>query len=53
MDELGLGIEHSDDANIIMFPFYYASRKISYSLMIPIKSIQGGENATRDYVFGV
>lgn len=58
MDELGSALRHSDEANFRVSPFLYMPNgklesAMSYSILWPSKSIQRGDECTRDYLFGV
>ncbi|GFO03608.1 tubulin--tyrosine ligase-like protein 12, partial [Plakobranchus ocellatus] len=52
MDEFGSRIQHSDDPNFRVVPFFYVATGIGYSLMWPIKEVQPDEEVTRDYADG-
>ncbi|GFR57700.1 tubulin--tyrosine ligase-like protein 12, partial [Elysia marginata] len=52
MDEFGSRIQHSDDPNFRIVPFFYAATEMGYSLMWPVKDICLNDEATRDYAFG-
>ncbi|RUS90770.1 hypothetical protein EGW08_001481 [Elysia chlorotica] len=49
MDEFGSRIQHSDDPNFRIVPFFYAASGMSYSLMWPVKDVHPDDEATRDY----
>lgn len=52
MDEFGSAIEHSDDPNFRIVPFFYLNEQITYSILFPIRSTGSMEKVTRDYVEG-
>jgi len=52
MDEFGSRIPHSDDPNVRVVPFLWAGDGLGYSLLFPIKSLELGDEITRDYVEG-
>ncbi|KAL2501429.1 tubulin-tyrosine ligase [Forsythia ovata] len=58
MDELGSALRHSDEPNFRVSPFLYMPEgklgsAISYSILWPTESIQGGDECTRDFLFGI
>lgn len=53
MDELGSGINHSDNPNFRMIPFYHIPEQITYSILFPISDCEDGDSVTRDFVEGV
>lgn len=52
MDEVGLAINHSDDANFRAVPFLHVPTGISYTILFPIKDVAMGEEVTRDFAEG-
>lgn len=50
MDELGSGINHSDDPNFRIVPFLYIPSQITYSILFPIESTEAGDVISRDYL---
>ncbi|XP_026467284.1 tubulin--tyrosine ligase-like protein 12 [Ctenocephalides felis] len=53
MDELGSRIQHSDNPNVIVTPFLYITKQITYSILFPLRSIAQNEYLLRDYVVGI
>nr|XP_043619113.1 tubulin--tyrosine ligase-like protein 12 [Erigeron canadensis] len=58
MDELGSALRHSDEPNFRVSPFLYMPEgklesAVSFTLLWPTKSIQYGDECTRDYLFGI
>ncbi|CAA3019984.1 tubulin--tyrosine ligase 12 [Olea europaea subsp. europaea] len=58
MDELGSALRHSDEPNFRVSPFLYMPEgklesAISYSILWPTGSIRGGDECTRDFLFGI
>ncbi|KAG6431653.1 hypothetical protein SASPL_109735 [Salvia splendens] len=58
MDELGSALRHSDEANFRVSPFLYMpdgklESAVSYSVLWPTKTVQQGDECTRDYLFGI
>ena len=39
MDEFGSRIQHSDDPNFCVAPFFYAATGMGFSLMWPVKEV--------------
>ncbi|KAK2726709.1 tubulin--tyrosine ligase-like protein 12 isoform X2 [Artemia franciscana] len=52
MDEFGSRINHSDQPNCRVVPFFYITEQAAYSLLFPIKDIPYSSVATRDYIEG-
>lgn len=52
MDELGSAVQHSDDPNFRIVPFIHLPEGVTYSLLFPIRDVNDGEQATRDFVEG-
>ncbi|RHY27396.1 hypothetical protein DYB32_007816, partial [Aphanomyces invadans] len=50
MDEFGSAIEHSDEPNFNMAPFYYVSAQCAFSLLWPKEAIEADDFATLNYV---
>ncbi|OQS03208.1 ubulin-tyrosine ligase [Thraustotheca clavata] len=50
MDEFGSAIEHEDEPNFCMAPFYYVSGQCAFSIMWPIQDIENGDFVSRSYV---
>ncbi|XP_010428834.1 PREDICTED: tubulin--tyrosine ligase-like protein 12 [Camelina sativa] len=58
MDELGSALRHSDEPNFKVAPFLFMpsgklESAVSYSVMWPIKSLQKGDECTRDFLSGI
>lgn len=58
MDELGSALRHSDEPNFRVSPFLYMSEgklesAVSFTLLWPTKTVQHGDECTRDYLFGI
>ncbi|WOG94208.1 hypothetical protein DCAR_0313501 [Daucus carota subsp. sativus] len=58
MDELGSALRHSDEANFRVAPFLYMpegtlNSALSFSILWPTKTIQSGEECTRDFLYGI
>ncbi|CAI5735754.1 unnamed protein product [Hyaloperonospora brassicae] len=49
MDEVGSAIEHSDDPNVRMAPFYYGASHCAFTLVWTVRTIEGGDFLSRDY----
>jgi tubulin--tyrosine ligase-like protein 12 len=59
-DEAGSAIQHSDDPNVKVFPFYYSPKNkiddadnISYTIMFPLKDLKKNDVIYRNYLNGV
>lgn len=50
MDELGSGVQHSDDPNFRCVPFIHMPDRATYSLLFPVKNIKSGDIVTRNYI---
>ena len=48
-DEIGSALTHSDEPNFRIVPFIHLPDQITYSLLFPIKDVEEGEFATRDF----
>ncbi|KAK3040364.1 hypothetical protein RJ639_026769, partial [Escallonia herrerae] len=58
MDELGSALRHSDEPNFRVSPFLYMpdgklASAVSFSILWPTKTIQRGDECTRDFLFGI
>ncbi|XP_019094148.1 PREDICTED: tubulin--tyrosine ligase-like protein 12 [Camelina sativa] len=58
MDELGSALRHCDEPNFKVAPFLFMpsgklDSAVSYSVMWPIKSLQKGDECTRDFLSGI
>ncbi|KAM7513056.1 hypothetical protein LguiB_011931 [Lonicera macranthoides] len=58
MDELGSSLRHSDDPNFRVSPFLYMpegnlASAVSFSILWPMKTVQKGDECTRDFLFGI
>ncbi|XP_010416704.1 PREDICTED: tubulin--tyrosine ligase-like protein 12 isoform X3 [Camelina sativa] len=58
MDELGSALRHSDEPNFKVAPFLFMpsgklESAVSYSVMWPRKSLQKGDECTRDFLSGI
>ncbi|GMF46794.1 unnamed protein product [Phytophthora fragariaefolia] len=49
MDEVGSAIEHGDEPNVRMAPFYFAESQCAFSLVWTVQPIEGGDFLSRDY----
>ncbi|ETK73254.1 hypothetical protein, variant [Phytophthora nicotianae CJ01A1] len=49
MDEVGSAIEHGDDPNVRMAPFYFGPSQCAFSLVWTVQPIEGGDFLSRDY----
>lgn len=49
-DEIGSALTHSDEPNFRLIPFIHLPEQVTYSLLFPIRDIDEGEFATRDFV---
>ncbi|KAI9979492.1 hypothetical protein PInf_029369 [Phytophthora infestans] len=49
MDEVGSAIEHGDEPNVRMAPFYFGPSQCAFSLVWTVQSIEGGDFLSRDY----
>lgn len=52
MDEVGSSINHSDEPNFRIVPFYHAVENMNYTLLFPIKNIKTGDEVTRNFIEG-
>lgn len=52
MDELGSGIQHSDEPNCRVVPFVHLPEQMTYSLLFPLTDLECGEQVTRDIAEG-
>ncbi len=52
MDEFGSSIRHNEEPTIRIAPFYFLENKTMFSVMWPVKTLEFGDELTRDYVFG-
>ncbi|XP_051166610.1 tubulin--tyrosine ligase-like protein 12 [Leptopilina boulardi] len=52
MDEVGSSINHSDEPNFRIVPFYHASENMNYTLLFPIKNVKSGDEVTRNFIEG-
>ncbi|GAB0087496.1 Tubulin--tyrosine ligase-like protein 12 [Sergentomyia squamirostris] len=50
MDELGSGIQHSDQPNFRVVPFIHLPEQVTYSLLFPMVDSEEDEVVTRDFV---
>ncbi|KAF0684507.1 Aste57867_23506 [Aphanomyces stellatus] len=50
MDEFGSAIEHSDEPNFKMAPFYYVPTQCAFSLLWPTELVEANDFATLNYV---
>ncbi|CAK4081372.1 unnamed protein product [Aphanomyces euteiches] len=50
MDEFGSAIEHSDEANFRMAPFYHIPSQCAFSLLWPTQPVETDEFASLNYV---
>ncbi|CAH0477983.1 unnamed protein product [Peronospora belbahrii] len=49
MDEVGSAIEHANEPNVRMAPFYYGNSQCVFSLVWIVQPIEGGDFLSRDY----
>lgn len=49
MDEVGSAIEHEDEPNVRMAPFYFGESQCAFSLVWTVQLIEGGDFLSRDY----
>lgn len=49
-DEVGCALTHSDDPNFRIVPFIHLPEQITYSILFPVRDIEEGEFASRDFV---
>ncbi|KAF1788692.1 Tubulin--tyrosine ligase-like protein 12 [Phytophthora cactorum] len=49
MDEVGSAIEHGDEPNVRMAPFYFGPSQCAFSLVWTVQPIEGGDFLSRDY----
>jgi tubulin--tyrosine ligase-like protein 12 len=49
MDEVGSAIEHGDEPNVRMAPFYFAHAQCAFSLVWTVQPVEGGDFLSRDY----
>ncbi|CAI5719844.1 hypothetical protein KXD40_006581 [Peronospora effusa] len=49
MDEVGSAIEHADEPNVRMAPFYYGKSQCAFSLVWTVQPIEAGDFLSRDY----
>ncbi|KAE8893245.1 Tubulin--tyrosine ligase-like protein 12 [Phytophthora fragariae] len=49
MDEVGSAIEHGDDPNVRMAPFYFGESQCAFSLVWTVQTVEGGDFLSRDY----
>lgn len=49
MDEVGSAIEHGDEPNVRMAPFYFGESQCAFSLVWTVQPIEGGDFLARDY----
>lgn len=52
LDELGSGINHSDNPNFRAVPFIHVPDQMTYTLLFPIEDIEEGEIVRRDFIEG-
>ncbi len=52
MDEFGSSIRHNEDPSVKCAPFYFLENKTMFSVMWPVKTLEAGDELTRDYVYG-
>ncbi|XP_077296850.1 tubulin tyrosine ligase-like 12 [Arctopsyche grandis] len=50
MDELGSGIQHSDEPNFRCVPFIHLPEGVTYSLLFPVRNVKAGDIVTRNYI---
>lgn len=53
MDEFGSAIEHSDEPNVKVVPFFYVNELITYSILFPVRDLKNEEKVTRDFLSGL
>ncbi|KAG7383353.1 Tubulin--tyrosine ligase-like protein 12 [Phytophthora pseudosyringae] len=49
MDEVGSAIEHGDEPNVRMAPFYFAQAQCAFSLVWTVQPVEEGDFLSRDY----
>lgn len=49
-DEIGAALTHSDEPSFRLVPFIHMPHQITYSILIPMRDLEEGELATRDFV---
>ncbi|XP_065347184.1 tubulin--tyrosine ligase-like protein 12 [Cloeon dipterum] len=52
MDEVGSGVQHSDQPNVRIVPFVHLPDRITYSLMFPLEDLSNGTIVGRDFAEG-
>lgn len=52
MDELGSGIQHSNEPNVRVVPFINNHDKMTYSLLFPVKDLRNEDFVYRDFIEG-
>lgn len=52
MDELGSGIQHSNEPNFRAVPFIHVPEQVTYTILFPICDVEEGDTVTRNYVEG-
>jgi tubulin--tyrosine ligase-like protein 12 len=53
MDQLGISIQHDQDQNVKMAPFYYYPTQETFTLLWPVKDIEAEEQIKRDFLHGM
>ncbi|KAH7460844.1 Tubulin--tyrosine ligase-like protein 12 [Phytophthora ramorum] len=49
MDEVGSAIEHGDEPNVRMAPFYFGNTQCAFSLVWTVQPVESGDFLSRDY----
>lgn len=52
MDEVGSSINHSDEPNFRIVPFYHVSENMNYTLLFPLKNVKCDDEVTRNFIEG-